>query len=432
MTTHCKLYTGEEREAAVTRIVAGEKIAAVSRDTKIPAITLKRYTKLHQAGHLSLEQRRGTKPTLPMQIENDQVSWIGGMQRSGEPVGREQIIQKANEIHHRLHGSTRSIKNLAAGWYRRFRKCHPELADRVAQKVSRARDSVSVADLQRLFPTLAKLVIEHKLQPSQIFNRDETSFESRSNTRIVVAIRGSPNVHTSIPETSFHHLFVASVAACGFAGAVITTAAKGFTNGNIFLKWIDHFASSVPASVPRPILLICDGCSSHIRLDSVKCSLDVTVFRPLKRGITSEITKIASRSSATTLSKESAVRIASKAFVEHATGKQGNIKNGFAATGLFPPSIDMMVRQLGKFTVIAKRGDRLGLQAWLQIREEVRTEVLLLPPKRQKTQRNRKTVDVGGRLLTKELLMQRGQRAGAEQDGESSGVEDAAVSVTVV
>nr|CCA18230.1 hypothetical protein ALNC14_043730 [Albugo laibachii Nc14] len=377
------------------------------------------------------------------------------MQRSGAPVGREQIIQKANEIHHHLHGSTRSTKNLTAGWYRRFRKRHPELADRVAQKVSRARDSVSVADLRRLLHKLAKLVIEHKLQPSQIFNMDEAGFESRSNTRKVVAIRGSSNVHTNIPETSFHLSFVAAVAACGFAvpphfivpgmhvprkilnectveGAAITTAAKGFINGDIFLKWIDHFASSVPASVPRPILFICDGCSSHIRLDTVEhCErsqvllvclppnathlvqpLDVAVLHPFKR--------------------ESAVRTASKAFVEHVTGKQRNIKNGFAATGLFPPSIDMMVRRLGKFTGCAKRGDRLGLEVWLQIREEVRTEKLLLPPKRQKTQRNRKTVDVGGRLLTKELLMQRGQKARAEQDGESAGVQDAAVASVVL
>lgn len=330
MTTRRKLYTNEEREAAVTRIVAGEEIATVPRDTKIPAITLKRYTKLRRAKQLSLAQRRGTKPTLPPPIENDLVSWIGGMQRSGAPVGYEQILQKANEIHHRLHGSTRSIKDLTAGWYRRFRKRHPKLADRVEQKESRARDSVGVDDLRRLFHTLAKLVIEHKLQPSQIFNMDETSFESRSNTRKVVAIRGSPNVHTSSPETSFHLSFVAAVAACGFAvpplvivpgtrvprtilnecavdGAAIATAAKGFISGDIFLKWIDHFTSSAPAFVPLPTLLICDGYSSHIRLDTVeRCErsqvlqvclppnamhlvqpLDVAVFRPFKRGITS-------------------------------------------------------------------------------------------------------------------------------------------------
>nr|CCA16922.1 AlNc14C27G2652 [Albugo laibachii Nc14] len=58
-----------------------------------------------------------------------------------------------------------------------------------------------------------------------------------------------------------------------------------------------------------------------------------------------------------------------------------NMKNEFAATGLFPPYIDMMVRRLGKFTGSVKRGDQLGLEAWLQIREEV----LLLPQRVEDT-----------------------------------------------
>nr|CCA15761.1 PREDICTED: similar to AGAP001049PA putative [Albugo laibachii Nc14] len=196
---------------------------------------------------------------------------------------------------------------------------------------------------------------------------------------------------------------------CTVDGAAITTIAKGFINGNIFLKWIDHFTSSVPSYVPRPMLLICDECSPHVRLDTVeRCErsqvllvclqpnathlvqpLDVTVFHPFKRGITSENEKNAARSSVTTLSKESEVQVASKFFVEHVTGKQSNTKNVFVATGLFPPSIDMMVCQLGKFTGSTKHGDGLGLDAWLLIREKLRTEVFLLPPKRQKTLRHR-------------------------------------------
>nr|CCA26967.1 hypothetical protein ALNC14_131110 [Albugo laibachii Nc14] len=183
MTIRRKLYTNEAREAAVTRIIAGETIAAVSQDTKIPAITLKRYKKLRRAGQLSPAQWRGTKPTLPPPIENDLVLWISAMQRSVGPMGLEQILQKVNQIHHRLHGSTCLMKDLTAGWYRSFRKRHTELSARVAQKVSHARDSVGIGDLRRLFHTLAKLVVENKLQLSQIFNMDETSFESRSKMR---------------------------------------------------------------------------------------------------------------------------------------------------------------------------------------------------------------------------------------------------------
>jgi hypothetical protein len=40
---------------------------------------------------------------------------------------------------------------------------------------------------------------------------------------------------------------------------------------------------------------------------------------------------------------------------------------------------------------------------WLKSKEEIRAEVLTLPPPTQKKKR-RTTVDVGGRLLTKELL----------------------------
>lgn len=60
------------------------------------------------------------------------------------------------------------------------------------------------------------------------------------------------------------------------------------------------------------------------------------------------------------LSKESTVRIASKASVEHVKGEQRNIKNGFAVTGLFPPSIDMVVCRLGKFAGSTKRGNQVG------------------------------------------------------------------------
>ncbi|TYZ65815.1 hypothetical protein PybrP1_006051 [[Pythium] brassicae (nom. inval.)] len=74
MATRRKLYMNEEREATVTRIVAGEKISAVSRDIKNPTTTLKRYTKLRREGQPPLAQRRGAKPKLPPPIENDLVS----------------------------------------------------------------------------------------------------------------------------------------------------------------------------------------------------------------------------------------------------------------------------------------------------------------------------------------------------------------------
>lgn len=85
------------------------------------------------------------------------------------------------------------------------------------------------------------------------------------------------------------------------------------------------------------------------------------------------------------------------------------------------------VWRLDKFTRGASKISRLGTDTWLRIRQEVRTDVLLLLPKRQAKEKRRKTVDVGDRLLTEELLVERGQVAQRDGDGES-----AVVSVAVV
>nr|CCA16165.1 AlNc14C19G1946 [Albugo laibachii Nc14] len=193
---------------------------------------------------------------------------------------------------------------------------------------------------------------------------DETSLESRSNTRKVDAIRGSPNVHTSSPETLFHLSFLAIMRKildeCTVEGAAITTAAKGFIKGEITLKWINHFASCVSASVPHPILIICDGCSSHIRLDTVERCARRRRVSPVQawhhmRDHRNCVVELGDHT------VEGECNADCKQGLREARDREArNIKNEFEATGLFRPSIDMMVRRLGKFTGIAKRGDRLG------------------------------------------------------------------------
>lgn len=110
-----KLYTDDERDAAVTRIVDVEKIAAISRETGISAITLKRYVKQRRAGQPVRHQRRETKPTLPKEAEEGIVVWVTTMRRSGFSFGWAEIVQKADEIHHQIHGNTRFVKDLTHG-----------------------------------------------------------------------------------------------------------------------------------------------------------------------------------------------------------------------------------------------------------------------------------------------------------------------------
>jgi hypothetical protein len=51
--------------------------------------------------------------------------------------------------------------------------------------------------------------------------------------------------------------------------ATVTTMPKAFMNGTLFVSWLKFFSDAVPAEVKRPLLLIIDGCSSHISMEVV-------------------------------------------------------------------------------------------------------------------------------------------------------------------
>ncbi|RLN46437.1 hypothetical protein BBJ28_00008402, partial [Nothophytophthora sp. Chile5] len=62
-------YTAEDLEAALMRVSAGEKFAAVARTSSIPLRTLFKKTKDIREGRTLEGNRRGTKPAIPHEIE---------------------------------------------------------------------------------------------------------------------------------------------------------------------------------------------------------------------------------------------------------------------------------------------------------------------------------------------------------------------------
>ncbi|KAE8903377.1 hypothetical protein PF003_g13087 [Phytophthora fragariae] len=51
-----------------------------------------------------------------------------------------------------------------------------------------------MTDVTRLFTTLCKVLVEHKISSSRLFNMDETAFDTNKGGKRVVAVRGSRNV----------------------------------------------------------------------------------------------------------------------------------------------------------------------------------------------------------------------------------------------
>ncbi|RHY58009.1 hypothetical protein DYB38_004610 [Aphanomyces astaci] len=176
MPTPRSRYTTKELDAAVLTVLAGECGKIVSLKTRIPYSTLMRKMRESRAGTRKDPQRRGPKTLIPQPCEADLVAWIDAMQQNGYPPSRQAVLVKATQMLRRIDPLQTA---LTSGWYKKFRARHKDLTNRVAQVISRARNSVDEAGVDRMFNSVHKTVIENKLTADRIFNMDETAFASR-------------------------------------------------------------------------------------------------------------------------------------------------------------------------------------------------------------------------------------------------------------
>jgi hypothetical protein len=279
-----KLWKEEDGRKAVEEALNGAKIVHLVSKYGIPDKTLRRMIQRHQNGEE--KKKPGPQPIIGEEAETDLFEWVVGMQKQGFPVSRDMLIGR--------------------GWLERFLSRYPQLTLRMSQVIKRNRNDTTVEDLHDFFNKLIKVVIEEKLDADRIFNMDETGFAQRSRSKKVVAVSGSKNVWSKSIDANFHLTIVAAASArghvlppvfivpgqrlsrdvldeCDVEGAKITTAPKGFVNQFLFMSWLDHFTKSIPLHVVRPILLVCDGCSSHYNPDiaAKAASLRVICFHCL-------------------------------------------------------------------------------------------------------------------------------------------------------
>ncbi|KAG3013492.1 hypothetical protein PC121_g9458 [Phytophthora cactorum] len=120
------------------------------------------------------------------------------MQRVGVPVGPSGTLAKANEVYLAMQlmptQHTTPPKPLTTGCYRRLIAKNPILTPRIAPQIARVRNRVEAEGVRGLFYTMARLVIEHNLDKSRVFNMDETSLMPKASSRKVVDLEGSSNV----------------------------------------------------------------------------------------------------------------------------------------------------------------------------------------------------------------------------------------------
>lgn len=119
-----KQYGDHALARSVERVVTGgEKAALVSRETQIPYRTLAKYVRRVRSGQSISRQRTGPPPMLTSDGEAQLIEWMRALQRQGLPVRRRELMGKATELMRAVSGG----EQLSAGWYKRFRRRHPEV-----------------------------------------------------------------------------------------------------------------------------------------------------------------------------------------------------------------------------------------------------------------------------------------------------------------
>lgn len=138
------------------------------------------------------------------------------------------------------------------------------------------------------------------------------------------------------------------------SGAVGFAQEKGWMNGEVFLKWMQHFIKHAKPSKDTKALLLLDGHSSHKNLDVLTyakengiiifcfpphCThklqpLDVSFFGPLNTFYNQELNIWLRNHPGRTVTHFQVAEIFQQAYLRAAKVSHG--QSGFAACGIFP------------------------------------------------------------------------------------------------
>ena len=329
----------------------------------------------------------GAAPVFDTNIENKLVEHIKLL--SDQFFGltsmdvRKLAFQLAEKLN--LKHSFNKEKGIAGwDWFRNFMNRNPTLSIRTPEATSLARaEAFNKNQIKKYFDCLKKVITEHDLKPDQIFNMDESGFSTvQSKTEKVLAQRGRKQVGTlTSAERGHHFTVVCCMNAIGNyippgmifprknmkrelidkapTGTIGLAQENGWMNGEVCLKWMQHFKKYSKPSDDHKILLLLDGHSSHKNLDVLQfakenniilfcfpphCThrvqpLDVSFFGPLTTYFNQAVRRWLVTHPGRTVTHFQVGELLDEAYVKAAT--VGNAVSGFKNTGIVPFNDDI-------------------------------------------------------------------------------------------
>ena len=189
------------------------------------------------------------------------------------------------------HNFKVELKMAGKDWYYGFLKRNPEITLRKPEATSINRISAFNKDqVSTFFQNLKKLYDKFKFKENAIFNIDETGISTvqkpckrlgpkgvkqfgaktsgeRGKTVTVICRFNASGTCYVPPMFIFPRIRMTNTLANnGPANAVYFCSKSGWSNEELFHKWLEHFQKTVKSSKNEPVLLLMDNHSSHISL----------------------------------------------------------------------------------------------------------------------------------------------------------------------
>lgn len=374
-----KKYNEEDIEKALAAMKSGISLRTAAKRYNIPRATLQ-----FRKSPKFVKTEFGPSPILTKSEEAKLVSWILDCQQKGFPRRKEDVQASVKQFLTENPRSNPFTDNCPGeGWMKAFLKRNPVLRNRTAEGVSSASANVSENDIRGWFKQIDDYLKNKGLQdifldPSRIFNSDETGFQLCAQNKKVLAARGSKNVYQveGNSKTSITVLFTFNAIGNAVSPLVVypykrvpqdimrtfpedwalSYSDSGWMKTDIFYEFIGNIFHPflIKNNIKLPIILFVDGHKTHLDLHlSELCTklqiilialypnstrilqpCDVSAFRPIKSGWRKGVIDWRLDNPTEDITKEKFASIL-KRVVDKVIRPEILI-NGFRACGLYP------------------------------------------------------------------------------------------------
>ena len=293
-------YGSAPLKLALDAVNNGLPVKTAATKFNVPRSTLRRHrdNKVQSPGSVQMGCFR---PVLSHTFEAELVEKIKMMERSLFGLTSMDVRRLAYDLAVQLKvKSNFNADSKLAGkdWLNGFLTRHPDLSIRVPQATSISRAIGFNRPKVDAFYALYKSVLDgYAFTPQAVWNMDESGVTNVQKPIKVVATKGKRQVARM---TSAERGITVTVVCCMNAagqyvppmlifprkrlaeglmrgappGSIGEVSDSGWTDGELFVKWLKHFVATTNSSKSNPQILILDGHHSHKTLAAVDYSRD--------------------------------------------------------------------------------------------------------------------------------------------------------------